>query len=510
MADKFTVGFNDEASPGINKLEGNVADVGTAADKAEKELNQAAAAAKKLGDTGGKDTKKMSLQVTELNQGLELLKKGFELSARAVTSLAESGNPAAQSLVDSFGKLGSTMQALGDNKNVSDLMGGLASTITDQVIPAISAVPGWFEKSSQWLAKIGTQAAEFTGFFPEGTTESLAEDQVRLTEIAEAQRQVNEERRKFYEIEGKSAEMAERAAADRELANVARLESERQLRDLLDLEIEARKELSDAGELSGKKLEASDKRLEVIQRRLAELPQKRADAESKAANDIAQARIDAEQRWQDAVKASADATSEIIEERVSKVIEQANAATDRLMQAIAQAKGPGGGNLLDEARGGIGAEATRAQLVKQAQDAAREKFIAENRGKVDLEGRAWGDNETQRRQNQRQADRAIELAQRQAGSQVFRDFNAGKTSQEDIAGAQDALVQAAGQSAVARGQMDQSVLSALTASVNQHRQSVVRDQQLAAQVQQLQQAIQILNSTSGPGSIANGRRRSNL
>lgn len=506
MTEKIRLEIDDATATGLDSVEKNLKEVGNEAATTEKKLNQAAAAAKKLGDTGGKDTKKMSLQVTELNQGLELLKKGFELSARAVTSLAESGNPAAQSLVDSFGKLGSTMQALGDNKNVSDLMSGLASTITDQVIPAISAVPGWFEKSSQWLAKIGTQAAEFTGFFPEGTTESLAEDQVRLTEIAEAQRQVNEERRKFYEIEGKSAEMAERAAADRELANVARLESERQLRDLLDLEIEARKELSDAGELSGKKLEASDKRLEVIQRRLAELPQKRADAESKAANDIAQARIDAEQRWQDAVKASADATSEIIEERVSKVIEQANAATDRLMQAINQAKGPGGGNLLDEARGGIGAEATRKQLVKQAEEAARQKWIEDNRDKVDLSGKASGWNQREQFENQRAANRQIELAQRKAGSQVFRDFNAGKTSQEDIAGAQNALIGNAAKAAQGRGDLDQQTANALMQAAQNQQTMIQTQQQQAEQLRQVQAAL-FQNGNAAKATNANGRRQ---
>lgn len=215
MTEKFTVGFNDEASQGINKLEANVADVGQAADKAEKELNQAAGAAKKLGDTGSKDTKRMSLQVTELNQGLEIAKKGFELATAAVGSMADAGNEDAKALIDSFGKLIDVMNGLGDNQNVRDLLLALADIIGNKLAPAVAALPKWFAETSQWMAKIGTQAAEFTGFFPEGTAETLEEDRVRLTEIAEAQRQVNEERRKAYEIEGKSLELAERAASDR-------------------------------------------------------------------------------------------------------------------------------------------------------------------------------------------------------------------------------------------------------------------------------------------------------
>lgn len=496
MTEKIRLEIDDATAAGLNTVEKNLADVGQAADKVEKELNQAASAAKKLGDDGAKDAKSVGLKITELNQGLELAKKGFELASRAIQSMAASGNPAAQSLLDSFDKVGEALQKIGHDPAVQDAFNSLAQTVEQNVVPAIGKVPGLFADTSQWLAKIGTQAAEFTGFFPEGTTESLAEDQVRLTEIAEAQRKINEEKRIAFLVTGKSEEIEARVAADNELRNIAKLDSERSLKDLLDLEIEARQELADKGELSGKKLAESDKRLELIHRRLADLVQIRADADSKAANQIADARIkeldrikQAEQDGLQAFREGAEENARLDQERLDKATEEANAAADQLLKVIEQAKGASGKGLLDEARSNLSPEQVRAQLVKKAQDEARQN--------VKLEGddpRLWA----------AQSNKAA----KQAGVQAFRDFNAGKTSEADIVGAQNTLINSAAQAAQGRGQLDQQTVDALSQAAQNQQQIVQAQQQQAQVIAQIQAALGQAGQASR-NTFANGRRMAN-
>lgn len=498
--------LNDAAAE-ADELRMQLDNVGDEAAATGRQLKQAGKAANDFGDGGKDDVKGLGLSVSDLNQGFELVMKAVEAAHASVVALADAGNPAAQKLVESWRRVHDELIKIGDDPIFVDAMNDLTRVTEENVIPTVGKVPGALRSIKDALSTVVTVNAEFLGFFPKGTLTELWEDQKALEEIAEAQRKINQEKRETYIIEGRSAEVAQQAAADVELRNIAKLESERQLKDLLELETEARRELVEAGELSGKKMEESDRRVETIQRRLVELPQLRADAESKAANEAAQAKIKAaeeekdaklkaQEEYDEALRKSDEERKRLDQERLDKATAEANAAADRLLKAIEQAKGVNGKPLIDEARANITPEATRAQLVKQSQEEARQKYISENRDKVDLEGRASGNTDAERKANQRKADYEIAQAQRKAGSQAFREFNTGKTSQADVTGAQNALIQASAEQANARGTLDNNLLQAITTATQNQQQQAANTETLAQQMRQVQAALAQVNGST--------------
>ncbi len=511
-AEKFDESFDVDAHMKISHLEGEIADLkrelhaaSEEADDLADELTDVGKAGKKAGDQGGAGFKGMSLNVIGFNQALEIGKKGVEILSAAVNALADDGSPAFVRLRESVADVRSELLKLGNDPGIQDFADATAESIENRFIPVMRQAASATDELYRIL-KLGTlQAAEYAGMVEKGA----AKQEFWQGKTVAAQKEEIADKREKILIDDKLAEIEKRIGEESELRNIAQSNSIRGLIDLIELEEESLREQQRAGTLNAKDREAGLKRIELAQRRLREVQKAEADAEIKEYERVAQVKIDEQKRFDEAVAAGETAKNDREAERLEKLRDEANAAADRLQELLAQAKGPKGGNLLDEARGGISAGATRAQLVKQAQEAARQKFIDENRGLVDLEGKASGWNDAERRANQRKADRGIALAQREAGIDAFRDFNAGKTSEADIRGAQDNLIKASAENAAARGQMDQSVLQALTSTVQNQQNQAATTQQLVQQVQQIQAALNMVGNTSR-NTFANGRRLANL
>lgn len=491
MAAKIELRIDDQTQAGaqsaaanVDKIAGNVDDLrqefaqATAqADKLADEIDDAADEAKRLASQKGIGKGGLGSQVVELNQGLELLKKGFEVSLRALQTLADNGNPAAQSLLDSFGNLQKQLIAIGDDPTIQNALNGLADIVNNQVAPALGKVPSLIEDVQLGFGYLVSQAGEFTGFFPEGTSEEFVSIRMEIEKTNDAQRELNEEARKTAVVFGRIEEIEKRLTAEAESRNIAAIESEAVLDSLLEDEKEAREELADAGKLEGKALEESDKRIELILRRRMELPKILADRERAAATE----RIAAEQAVADAAKEALEeadaARAEQTAERIDKKIAEANEAFQRLTDLLAESRG-GKPSAIDQARQSLDPRAVRQQLVEQAQ--ARAGFESSMAGGTMAEQRA---------------------ASRQAGIQAFRQFNAGQTSQADIAAAQNALIQSAAQQAQTRGDLDANTVQALTEAANNQQQIIQTQEQQAQTLQQVVQALQTV------GRSANGVRQ---
>lgn len=491
MTSKIRLEIDDATAAGANSAANNVEKIGDAAKQTEGELNQVAKAADnvsdelsdagkaaaKLGADGKAGTDKVGLGVINLNQGLELLKKGFEVASAAVNALAANGNPAAQSLLDSFGSLQVKLVEIGDDPRIMNLLQGLADAVDNQVAPAVENVANGFLDFQQTIANSLTAAGEYVGVFEAGVTDSFTTVQQEQAAVRDAQKEINEELRKTALVTGRVGEIEAKIAAEAELRAIAAQESASVLNALLDEEIEKRQELADAGELTGKKLEESDRRVETILRRRADLPKIIADKEKAAAQEriaankaVADA---ADESFNGLVKKAAEAEKAAAESAMTALADKVKAEADRLETLIAEAKGLGGGNAVDELRVGLDPRAVREQLVKRAQEEAAQR------------SQSMGGSQSDQR-----------AASRQAGIQAFRQFNAGQTSQADIVSAQNALIQAAGQQAQAKGELDKSTLDAIIKTTNNQQELAATQQAQAQQLQQVQQALQAIGTTA--------------
>lgn len=432
---------NEDLRSELQNLQAEIEDLQGELGQLANKYDEASNSAKNLGQDGGKSAKGIGLQFTELNSVLELGKKALEGAKYAVEQLASSGTPAALRLTSEFGELQETLIGIADDPRISAMFDGLAEAIDQHVNPAIESIPGGLTSVQNTLAGLITQAGEFTGFFPEGTTEELASVQEGLAEVAEEQRRLNEEARENAKIFGVIEQTEQRIAAEAELRNIAAIENAAQLNALLEDEIDLRKELSEAGELAGDQLAASDARIEAIMRRRAELPGIIADRERTAAMERIEAEANAQKEIQEAIAKTA---KEAAAARKS-LDDQKTAAADKMMgdlrAAIKQAENVRG-SLLKDLRAQFGQREVGKAIVDASREQARDRVIEEarGRGEVDQNGRAVGRTREEQQRNQVMLNRRLRSAQDQAERDARRAMARGEISEQQIIDVQNNLV----------------------------------------------------------------------
>lgn len=187
----------------------------------------------------------------------------------------------------------------------------------------------------------------------------------------------------------------------------------------------------------------------------------------------------AESRQRDTDRFIREEVRKIVEAEQEKIRQQKAASDARIKLAqeeyklrIAAATGGASdeGKALAEARGSISQDDLRKQVVEQAKRRNRAEFVPQGD-----DARTFG---AQRNR-----------AERQAGIDAFRQFNAGQTSQADIAGAQNTLIQQATQAAAGRGQLDQQTAQALIQATQNQQQITAQQEQQANQIKQIQAAL---------------------
>lgn len=500
MTEKIRLEIDDATSPGLNSVEKNLDDVGDAANRAEKELNQAATAATKMGKEGSQASQKTALQLTELNQGLELLKKGFGLASRAVTALAADGSPAFKELQVAIQDVQNSLLDLGNDPGIQQFTTTIADGIKNKVVPAINSLPDYWRSAQDSIADFTAGAGEAIGVFADGTVEALQEIQVEEAKLLEIRKQQAEIQRQRDAVENKIAAMQKVIGDNDQLQQMAKISSEQEVLYLLQEEVTHLRVLAKEGRATREEQEASLKKIAILQKRQLEIPREQAEAAKKAADEEAKAyeqlgkereqaakdAAKAEEDFQKIVQASIDAATKAREGELKAMFDRVEKAKAELVQLIEKAQGGGGKNLLDTARNQLSPQQVRAQLVKQAQDQARANFTFA------------GDDA-------RMVGAARNKAVKNAGAQAFRDFNQGKTGEGDIAGAQNTLIQTQAQAAVARGDLDQQTANALMQAAQNQQQMIQTQQQQAQVLRQIQGALNV-NSNAARNTNAQARK----
>jgi hypothetical protein len=545
VADKIQIGLEDQTAAGaasvaqnLEKVEGAAAEVeqqfdavGQAAadtvdamqaeiddltqqvEELEHELGDAAKATDKLGDRGA-SVKKLTLRLTEMNQGLELLKKGAQLVASAVNTLAEEGNPAFVGLQRSAANVRAELLRIAESPEIQEFITGLANRIETEFIPALkdmgaeagpamNSVADGFRAAQRWISNVNIALGVYLGEIDEVVAAELELSAGRdkaAQEDAARQAEKNRRSREAAEAQMTLGTLDKKLAEESELRAIAEITNTAQLNAMLDQERQSLIANAEAGGKSGRSREDSLKRIELIQRRLTEIPKQEADAYKKA--------IDEERkRQQDAADAALKEAESLAQQRLDikiKFIElerqaEEDAAQKRLdilkaerdarVKLIEQADG---GKLLQNAKQAIDPRDVARQVGAQRAAAAREKFTRDNAGGLDLsDANAVRQFNAQRNQ-----------AAAAAGRQGFRDVATGRASEQEIGQAQTSLIQASAQQAVAAGQLGASTAQALIQAANNQQQLAQQQAQQQAQIDAVRQALGVVNS-----SVQNTRSR---
>lgn len=474
MASKITLEVDDKTAPGLASVDKGLDGVAQSADKAEKELNQAAAAAGKLGDKGPGLKSKLSL--TELNQGLEILKKGFQVAAQAVNALAEDGNPAFVELQKSITDAQNALLDIASDPGIHGFASGLAGTIKESLIPAISSIPDLWRSAQDSIADFTASAGEAIGVFAEGTVAGLQEIQAEEAKLLEQAKEANKLATERAAIEGRLEKIQKTLAEQQELQALARQDSETNIRILIDEETEALRELVKQGRATKEEQESRLKRITILQQRLIEIPQQQAEAELKAQAAASQERQKiaedavalAQKTEEERVRIAAEADERILQERQTHLAK---------IKALTEGEP---GKAVGAARQALDPRALREQVASQAEDAA----FAAGGSKADV---------------------------RKARIQAFQQFNRGQTDAGAIQSAQDALLQSAVNQAESSGQLGSEVANTFREVVNTQGQAANEMARQAQEIGSLRQALIQLqggmaNNSARQRAQAGGRR----
>ena len=484
MTEKIRLEVDDATGQGLNSVESNLKDVGQAAEGAEKKLNDAADAADKLGTAGKDGGQKAGIGVTDLNQGLELLKKGAELASRAVSALAADGSPAFVRLQETISNVQNALLDLGNDPGIQQFTDTIAGGITDNVIPAINSLPDYWRGAQDAIADFTASAGEAIGVFADGTVESLQEIQIEEAKLLEQRKEQMEIQQQREAVEGKIGKITKMVAEQDQLQALSQIKDKNEVLYLIDEETERLRTLAKEGRATREEQDASLRKIALLKKREIEIPREIAEAEKKAAEEASKAAeqlgrdrekaaddaADAESKYREQLEKAAEASQAARDKQFQAMLDKATKARDDLASMIEKAQGKDGKGVLDSARQQLSPEQVRAQLVKQAQDQARGNL------------KPVGDDV-----NTFAAQR--DAAAKQAGMKAFRDFNAGKTSQADVAGAQNTLIQNATQAAAGRGDIDQQTAQALLQAAQNQQNMIAAQERQAEQLRQVQAAL---------------------
>ncbi|HUQ70368.1 MAG TPA: hypothetical protein VM165_12635 [Planctomycetaceae bacterium] len=394
MSTTIKVDVQNNAGAGLRDVVKELDRVDNSAHKAGAELKQAAKAAKSVGDTSG-GFSKLGLGVIGLNQGLQLLTKGAQVAGMAVSAAAEDGSPAFQGLMESVTGVQNSLLDLADDPAVQDMIAGMPTSITDTLIPAIQSIPDVWREFNNDASRTFSYLGEAVGIFAEGTLEANEDIIASNAKVTEQQKEQIAAERERIAVDEKLGKIRDKLQADLELSNIANIQHEQTLIDLIGDEEDSLREMVQSGERDKTKQEAAFKRIEVAERALLDLPKKRADKHNAETEKIIQ-KIDAEKaHWKSLMDSMAEAGKAVRDQADSAKQSAADKATADLRKTIAEAKsmkmsmggagggaaGGAGGSLVDSITGQFSDKTVKQAFVKNKADAAEAKARADSRTK---------------------------------------------------------------------------------------------------------------------------------
>lgn len=467
MTEKIRLEIEDATSPGLQAFDDKLNDLAHDANKVEKELNDIDRAEKRIGDEGGGGkggVGGLGMKLIGANQALELFKKFIGGAHQAITALAADGNPAFVELQKSIAGVHGALLDLGTDPDVANFASNLADSINNDLIPAIARMPDWLRETRLGLEVVEAEFKEMFGLVSSGERErQLLAGAARLRE-AEQQKKQNQDTKQRMQTEQKLGEIEKQISQQGELTAMARLTSERTVKDALDDELDTLKDLMKQGRSTRDEQERSLQKIAVLQKRLVEIPEEQARAAQDAANEATKARIEAEQQHREELDKSAAAARQAEQEKLRAVQEAEELKREERKKSADQFATAGGEGLVKQA-------------IQQIDPRRLREEVASRR--ADLVGFQGGT--------------IAEIRQARRGA--FHDFNRGLVSQEELGGAQQSIVQASLQQAQASGKLGSETVKNATDVMNTLQQAAQNQEAMAQQLQSFQSALQTIGAS---------------
>ena len=486
MATTLTIVGDNQTDKVFSEIRGDVNKTAGSVDKMRDELKKTTNEAKKFKEQGKESFGSLSLQVTGFNQALQIGKMVVDQTLQAIKTLSEEGSPAFRRLDEAMDSFAASVRKLADDPGIQEWIDDLAKAVNS----AKPTTDGWGESVRQWQADWATGfnvILEKIGLVEEGTARTsmqMADEGRKRREQAVGD--VAAQREKLL-IDDKIGDLRAKIATENEMQRMAALRDERQIRTLIEDETDAMREQERTGKATAKSREESLKRIEVLERRLVELPQERADAELKAQEEIANARHQQMEDWKKLVAESAQAAADAKRIADDERKDQSQKMIDELKAAIGEAKSilNPQQSAVDGMRDQVSRKDIAGDLIEKRKKDARDRFIGENRDKVDLDGRAIGDTSADRARNQQEINRKIRKAEADAERAFRKQAATGGLDPNEIREAQDSRIL---KGAEGRGLKGTKVFDALKQQLEESRKAAQEFQQQQSDIGRLQVA----------------------
>jgi len=459
-----TAALKDELSRMADSGEQSLSEVSGAAEGAGESL-------KKVGDGASQSRDKIKTIAVAYLAVADVAKKVVELGKKvgeAIAWAAENGNPAAIELQESFKEVQSAMLEIAEDPVFQDMLGGLADTIREDVIPALKAIPdAWVlvqDSYADGLVVIG----EGLGLFAEGTREVLGEMQAMeeksrksRQETRKATKQQEEDKKELDKVEVGLAKLQAARDADATQAALGQIETEGELQDVIEDMTEALRKRSKEEKLSDEDRQAAIGKIVQAEQRLKQV---RANAASESAKLAAES-----------VKLAADSAAE--RERIAK--EEADTKEKLAKESLDQDR-----KNIDERKrllSGSDVKGAESLIGSQSRDQVRTAFA--NRQGMEAAASADSSGGSQK---------DIAAARQKAVALAKRQFDTGKADGEDVRKVQVDMANETVQNAEKLGTVSRDTASALRESVSEMARMQGDTERLRAEVDsvtKMQQAV---------------------
>lgn len=428
--------------------------------------------------------------------------------AQGISYLAETGNPAAEGLVERFKKLQETLVKLGETEQFQYMLDGVAGGIdvvddtlaglTDTANDSESAFSQFFRGMQGGFNMMTTQLAEMTGIVQEGTSETLfdmnLERDVRAANHADIMEKKKEEARitkQMADVAKMEAELKKARIDEQLVAEAKEITSLEEISKLQERELENLRKLSREGNLTAEEQQRSGKIVEVMEARKKEIQaeaaaeaerlieegtekekqaqeqrteeaKRQTEARKKLEQDAAKAREDAEKKATDAAKKQADERAKAFQDHV-----------ERLKSAMEKMSPDGKQNeALSSMFNGAASRGNAAKALindrqKQAEDEVKAKFNASG-------ARDASTGEFSNKDQQAAYNRELANAKRTAKKETVRDIRSGEADadlnnkQAEIAQSMISRGEASGQLGKANAEAMRQTVEAMARLENQN------------------------------------------
>ena len=488
MASKIRVEVENATGSGLDEITRDANKASGAVDKLGDEARQTGQQVEKIGKAG--ESLKSLERLGKMVVSAQLLGTAIRGITSAVSELSDDGSPAFVELTEAAETAYHAMLDLGNDPIVQEWASSLASTIKDDLAPALKQIPGMIQGIHNELADWIAWAGEKTTLFPPGTLDELNEGQVRTAKLNEEKKKTIAIVRERVNVEEKLAALDRKLADETSAAAISNIDDQEVLNGLLRDEIDALRTLEKEGSRDTKAKESHLKTIENLKRQQMKLDEQWAADNLKRTEEASQKRYDIEKKFQDA---SAENKKIALNAEQEKLKAEQDEAL-KILEALGEMKGAKGGNAIDEAKQGLDKRKVLGQVAKGRGDKAEQEAIEIENAKGAKEGPYTTEAERTKGEGQRNA--RIAAARKAAERSAFADAKRGKLDGGEVNDAQSELINSGIQQANSTGKLGDTAAQFAQEAVRGLRDSANTAAEQQKQIDQLRQTLAGINGAA--------------